>query len=621
VSDNNNNNKFSDSKITRRDFLKAMFWGGTGLALGGMGLFNMKNNNNNKRFAFADGGGGGGSEVRGTSVRLPMSESERKAKGLEIRKEAAERTYDIEWPEHINNGEEKDYPYIANYSKTLGHNKLGEVGEESYISLLRAAESGKFEDWDNVILGTTDPPFLRCFNPVAGLTFTLEGPDPFALFMPPAPRIDSPEGAADIAEVYWMALARDVYLNGDFDSNKTIARAAEDLSSFPGYFGPTRNGKVTPDNIFTIDFPGVAMGPYVSQFALQGSPIPPFGLTQKDGHIITGWANTIDQRILTSLPGSDYLTDFNEWLRVENGHDPREGMFCSIDWDPTPRFMRYPRDLANWVHYDDVPSQEFTFACLLLLHQEVPCMMVSPDPAAALFGGSAPFDPGNPYRQSQFEARRQEAFFSFGPFHPLAFATEVALHALRAVWFQKYYVHRRLRPEEFGARIHIQKTGQEEYPIHRDLFESDVFNQPEFKKRNSFMLPQVFPEGCPPHPSYGAGHATVVGAQATVLKAFFDETYVLPKTYVASRDGKELEPYTGPDKDNLTVGGELNKLASNVALGRNFAGVHYRSDAEQSMLLGEKIAIEVIQQRKEIWRESGAFNFTKFNGEKVRISF
>jgi hypothetical protein len=612
VSDNNN--------ITRKDFLKALFWGGTGLALGGMGFFRTGNNNkngSNKQFAFADSGDGGGGGRHGDRTpKLPMSESERKEIGLKIRKEAAERTYDIKWPEHINNGEEKDYPFIANYSKTLGHNKLGEPDKGSYRSLLRAAESGKFEDWEKVELGTTEEPFLRCFNPVAGLTFTLEGPDPFGLFMPPAPRIDSPEGAADIAENYWMALARDVYF-GDFDTNKTIAKAAEDLSSFPGYFGPTRNGKVTPDNIFSIDFPGVLKGPYVSQFALQGSPIPPFGLKPKDGRIIAGWANTTDQRILTSLPGSDYLTDFNEWLKVENGHDPRKGMFCSIDWDPTPRFMRYPRDLGNWVHYDDVPAQEFIFATLILLHQEVPCMEVVPDPAAALFGGSAPFDPGNPYREST----RQEAFFSFGPFHPLAFATEVSLYALRAVWFQKYYVHRRLRPEEFGARIHIQKTGQEEYPIHRDILESDVFDQPEFKRRNSFMLPQVFPEGCPPHPSYGAGHATVVGAQATILKAFFDESYILPRTYVASRDGKELEPYRGPDKDELTVGGELNKLASNVAFGRNFAGVHYRSDAEQSMLLGEKVAIEVLQQRKEIWRESGSFTFTKFNGEKMTIKF
>ena len=135
------------------------------------------------------------------------------------------------------------------------------------------------------------------------------------------------------------------------------------------------------------------------------------------------------------------------------------------------------------------------------------------------------------------------------------------------------------------------------------------------------MLSQAFPEGSPPHPSYGAGHATVVGAQATILKAFFDETFVLRNTVVPSRDGTRLEPYRGPDRDELTVGGELNKLAWNVAIGRNFAGVHYRSDAEQSILFGEKVAIEFLEQRKETWPESGAFNFTKFNGEKIRISF
>nr|MDQ3984301.1 hypothetical protein [Thermoproteota archaeon] len=187
MSDNN----LSDSKITRRDFLKAMFWGGTGLALGGMGFFNIKNSNNKRQFAFADGGSNGDGH---SSVRLPMSESERKARGFELREEAAERTYGIEWPDHRNNGEEEDYPYIANYSKALRHNKLGEVEKESYRSFLRAVEAGTFEAWEQVELGTFEEPHLRLFNPIAGLTFPLVGPDPFGLFMPPAPRIDSPEG-------------------------------------------------------------------------------------------------------------------------------------------------------------------------------------------------------------------------------------------------------------------------------------------------------------------------------------------------------------------------------------------------------------------------------------------
>ena len=617
MSDNNDNN-LSDGKITRRDFLKALAWGGTGLALGGMGFFNMKNNNNSRQFAFAEGNGGGG---RGDAI-LPMSESERKKMGFEIRKRAAERTYGVEWPDHPNNGEEDDYrenghpTYIANYSKGLMHNKLGEPDRESYESFLRAAKTGTFEAWEQVkvaIPGRGDA--LKLFNPLAGLTFSLVGPDPFGLAQPPAPRIDSSEGGGEMAELYWMALARDVNVN-EYEDSKLIARAAEDLSSFSDFHGLKRNVKVTPETIFRGNLPGTQKGPYISQFALSGTKIPMFGLKPEDGWVIVGWGNRLDQRILTLRPGSDHLTDFKQWLRVQNGFDPRSGEFCSNDYDTTPRFMRYGRDLASWVQYDDLPSEEFTIAAFILLHQEVPCMRVVPDPAAILRGGSAPFHPGDPYKDS----RTQEALFNFGPFTPLAEIARTLLIAMRAVWFQKFYVHRRLRPEEFGGRVHIHKTGQKEYPINRELLESDVFDEPQFKKRDSFLLPMAFPQGCPPHPSYGAGHATASGAMATILKAFFDETFVLPNAFIASKDGTKLERYTGSDKDELTVGGELNKLAANVALGRNFAGVHYWSDYYQSVLLGEKVAIELLQQENFIYAEQHFFEFTSFTGEKVRIN-
>jgi hypothetical protein len=615
VSDNN----LSDGKITRRDFLKALAWGGTGLALGGMGFFNIKNSNNNKQFAFADGGSGGGG---GGDAILPMSESERKRMGFEIRKAAAERTYGGEWPDHPNNGEEDDYredghrTYIANYSKGLMHNKLGEPDRESYESFLRAARTGTFEAWEEVKVAIPESgDALKFFNPLAGLTFSLVGPDPFGLAQPPAPRIDSAEGGGEMAELYWMALTRDVNVN-EYGDSKLIARAAEDLSSLSDFHGPKRNGKVTPETIFRGNLPGTQKGPYISQFALAGTKIPMFGLKPQDGWVIVGWANRLDQRILTIKPGSNYLTDFKQWMRVQNGFDPRSGEFCSNDYDTTPRFMRYGRDLASWVQYDDLPSEEFTIATFILLHQEVPCMRVVPDPAAVLRGGSAPFHPGDPYKDS----RTQEALFNFGPFTPLAEIARVLLIAMRAVWFQKFYVHRRLRPEEFGGRVHIHKTDQKEYPINRELLESDVFDEPQFKKNNSFLLPMAFPQGCPPHPSYGAGHATASGAMATILKAFFDETFVLPYAFIASKDGTKLEPYTGPDKDELTVGGELNKLAANVSLGRNFAGVHYWSDYYQSVLLGEKVAIELLRQEQFIYAEQHFFEFTSFTGEKVRIS-
>lgn len=40
----------------------------------------------------------------------------------------------------------------------------------------------------------------------------------------------------------------------------------------------------------------------------------------------------------------------------------------------------------------------------------------------------------------------------------------------------------------------------------------------------------------------------------------------------------------------LTIEGELNKLAMNVAMGRTMGGVHWRSDNTRSLKLGEAIA-------------------------------
>ena len=108
----------------------------------------------------------------------------------------------------------------------------------------------------------------------------------------------------------------------------------------------------------------------------------------------------------------------------------------------------------------------------------------------------------------------------------------------------------------------------------------------------------AFPEGSPTHPAYGAGHATVAGACVTILKAWFDENAPVANPVVASDDGEALVPYTGGDAGRLTVGGELNKVAANIAIGRNMAGVHWRSDYFDSIRLGERVAICILEPAK-----------------------
>ncbi|MGH7844768.1 MAG: vanadium-dependent haloperoxidase, partial [Candidatus Binatia bacterium] len=187
------------------------------------------------------------------------------------------------------------------------------------------------------------------------------------------------------------------------------------------------------------------------------------------------------------------------------------------------------------------------------------------------------------------------------------------------VWYQKWYVHRRLRPEEFGGRVHHHLTGAAIYPIDAEILNSEALQQVH-SRYGAYFLPQAYPEGCPLHPSYGSGHATVAGACVTVLKAWFDESFVLPNPVVANGTGTALIPYTGPDAGSLTVGGELNKVAANIASGRNFAGIHWRTDYTEAFKLGEAVAIGILRDQKNTYKESFAgFSLTKFDGATITV--
>ena len=106
----------------------------------------------------------------------------------------------------------------------------------------------------------------------------------------------------------------------------------------------------------------------------------------------------------------------------------------------------------------------------------------------------------------------------------------------------------------------------------------------------------------------------------TVLKAWFDENAPIPNPVVPTVDGTALVPYTGPDAGQLTVGGELNKVAANVAIGRNMAGVHWRSDYFESVRLGERVAICILFNQRKDYNEDWSWTFTSFDGETVKIS-
>jgi hypothetical protein len=199
----------------------------------------------------------------------------------------------------------------------------------------------------------------------------------------------------------------------------------------------------------------------------------------------------------------------------------------------------------------------------------------------------------------------------------------VAALALKAVWFQKWYVHLRLRPEAYAGRIELERSAPGTFNLPASLMNSTAVKGNVYR-HGTALLPMAFPEGSPMHPAYGAGHATVAGACVTILKALFDVSGEFPNPVDMSVDqtGHEtLMAYTGGP---LTIEGELNKLASNIALGRNIAGVHWRSDGTYSLQLGEQVAIKLLEAYARSYAElspgATAFQFTKFDGTQHTVT-
>lgn len=482
--------------------------------------------------------------------------------------------------ERPGNGDEILYPNrIGNFSKGLPHQSNGEVVSSAYSALLDALRTGNNNSFEQIPLGG-DRKFT---NPQAGLAFDLEGRDPFSFVQPPPPAFASREIAAEIAENYWMAILRDVPYS-EYPSNPIAQAAAADLTLFGDDFkgAKDKSGRVSPRTLFRGLTAGDKAGPYLSQFFYQPCF---FG------------ANEVSQRIRTlrgiADGGRNYMTDFESWLSIQNGISPT----ASDIYDPTPRFMRNGRDLSQWVHID-VLFQAYFQAFLVIS------------------GLGVPADDGNPYAHSQ----TQVGFGTFGTPHAATLLCEVATRALKTVWNQKWYVHRRLRPEAFAERVDRKAYHNADYAIHSEIVNS-VTTQSRlggYLPAGNAFLPQAFPEGSPTHPSYGAGHATVAGACVTILKAWFNESTVIQNPLMPDTNGANLVPYDGVE--NLTVGGELNKMASNVALGRNTAGVHWRSDGTESMLLGEALAISILQDQRGCYNENfSGFTLTKFDGTTITV--
>ena len=523
--------------------------------------------------------------------QAPPAGSGRVQRALDLRIATAQKDSRIPVPPHTTNGDQYRYPdHSASYSKCVLQDDIGVVNPAAWTSFMKALHSGQQSDFDAIIMG--GPRTLN--GPQGSYAFDLEAADSDQFgnapwvgdpsgppLVPPFAQIASADYGTQLVELYWASLLRDVAFT-DYAQNATAIAAAAELTTMPAYRGPRdASGNVTPDLLFRGALPGDVVGPYMSQFMITPTV---FG------------AQSLNQLTTTYLPGIDYMTDTTTFLQVQNGIPT--GLSDQVD--PVQRYLHDGRGLSAYTHVDVLFQAYFT-AYMVMSSLKFPSNL------------------GNPYIGS----RTENGFGTFGAPDIAATQGEIAARALNRVWFQKWLVHLTHRPEAGGGVLHQILSGNQsriDARLNQNVLNSQAAAQ-SFSKYGTYLLSQAFPEGSPSHPSYPTGHGTVGGACITLLKFFFDGSHPWPDPMVPSSDGLSLVPYAGADAGQLTVNGELNKLAHNVSFGHGIlAGIHWRSDTESSLLLGEAVALSFLQDRAHTYHEKFTIQITKLDGSVATIT-
>jgi len=473
------------------------------------------------------------------------------------------------------------------YSKCLKQDSPGIVNPAAFTAFYNAVKTHDFAAFNALT------PFLggkrKLNGPMGAFAYSYVGCDASQLGAPTVakPYSVASEGyATELIELYWCSLLRDVAFT-DYPNSPVAHAACKELtdSATIAFDGPTDGGKVTPTLLFRGIFQGEDIGPYISQFFLTPTV---FG------------AAPFDQKYITYRPNIDYMTDLDTWFDVQNGI----GTGFSNQNDTTLRYLHDGRGLAAFTHVDELYQSYFTAYLVLNII-------------------GAPPNPTSPYAVTM--SATQNGFGTFGGPDIASVLGQVAKLALNTCWYQKWFVHLRHRPESGGGLVHLLNTGHAPFdanPLPRALNSKAV--KASFDKYRTYLLLQPFPEGSPSHPAYPTGHGAVGGACITILKFFFDGDFVFNCPQVPGANGTQLEhwdnnPSTGkPGK--LTVNGELHKLAHNVSFGHGLhGGIHWRSDTDASVKLGEAVAIRFLNDLACSYGEPIDITFKDLEGNPVNI--
>jgi hypothetical protein len=225
----------------------------------------------------------------------PTTPAEREQRVFERRCDAARGGLNRKPPSLATNGDEDRYPdRRASFAKTLPHNDLGEVDPDAYRQWLAILASGDSEKF--AAMPRDREAFERLNNPQATYAIDLFGADPAVLSLAPPPSFASQAMAAEMAELYWLALMRDVPFH-DYEVHPLAIAAIADLRT-------VGLGQFTAATLFRGAAANERLGPFVSQFLWRDIP---FGL------------KTIEQRYRVPSVGQSFVTTFVGWLACQRG--------------------------------------------------------------------------------------------------------------------------------------------------------------------------------------------------------------------------------------------------------------------------------------------------------------
>ena len=179
-------------------------------------------------------------------------------------------------------------------------------------------------------------------------------------------------------------------------------------------------------------------------------------------------------------------------------------------------------------------------------------------------------------------------------------------------------MHRTLRPEAYGGLAHHRlANGVTDYPLHDDFLRSEALGRTR-AKHGTYLLSQTYPDGSPIFSAYPGGGAAVAGVDGDPAEG------LLRRGPGHRRPGaaRSARPDAAGALQRAAADGRrgAEQDGANFAMGRNWTGIHWWSDAAASMAIGEEVAIGMLRDERATYREDfEGFSFTRFDGSRVTV--